>query len=139
MDPATTKNNVTAAANAFFSSELVPIPYGVYAMFDRNGPVFDIDNCRDRTLHTWHGVPGSAQWKWMGDFNRDGYQGQFPTLFALGLHSLRAGTEYPPKEVTDPMFDPVKKGGYGMQPSRFIWEQYDRVPPPTDIFVCIFE
>jgi hypothetical protein len=50
---------------------------------------------------------------------------------------------YPPAEVVDPMFTPPTRNvygqnGYGLQLSRFVWEQYKKGFPPTDISVCAF-
>ncbi len=145
IDSSTLTDNITTAARAFFSSELVPIPYGVYALFkDGHRPWnFGVGFCRDlRYGTTWKGTPASAQIRWMGDFSRDGESGTFPTLFVLGRHDLSITYyAYPPKELTDPMFAPPTKTvddqkGYGMQLSRFVWEQYKKGFPPTDIGYC---
>jgi hypothetical protein len=47
----------------------------------------------------------------------------------------------PPKEVTDPMFTPTTRKvnneqGYGMQLYWFVWEQYAKGFPPTDLELC---
>lgn len=91
-------------------------------------------------------MEGNAQERawvyWMGDFERDGWRAQFPSMLALGRHSLSARHySYPPATVTDPMFTPSTrkvygKNGYGMQLPRFMWEQYEKGFPPTDIFRC---
>jgi hypothetical protein len=91
-------------------------------------------------------MPDSAQVNWMGDFDRDGRRGAFPTVFLLSQHTLpqRPALAYPPEELTAPMFTPIGQttadgqSGYGMQLPRFIWEQYEGVAkaPPTDIGLC---
>ena len=83
----------------------------------------------------------------MGNFSRDGYVGWWPTLLVLGKHKLASGSKaYLSPEVSDRMFRPLFKNGYGMQLARFIWEQYGETKPspedtgtkgpPTDIAVC---
>jgi hypothetical protein len=147
VDPPTMTADITTAASAFFSSELVPIVYGVHALIWKvNKSIIPLgwpDDCTSFLYpDTWRGTPGSAQIRWMGNFTRDGYHQSFPTMLALGRHSLSVHLySYPPKEVTDPMFTPSTRkiygqNGYGMQLSRFMWEQYEKGFPPTDIFVC---
>jgi hypothetical protein len=146
VDAPTMTHNLRAAANAFFSSKLVPIPYGVHALMrvSPRGSWDDANTCHDVGLYQWRGVPDTARMMWMGDFDRDGQHGWFPTLFALGEHPLRTRTyPYPPKDMTDPMFTPTteKVGnppqyGYGMQLPRFMWEQFDKGFPPSQIFWC---
>ena len=82
----------------------------------------------------------------MGNFSRDGYVGWWPTLL-VRQHKLASGSKaYLSPEVSDRMFRPLFKNGYGMQLARFIWEQYGETKPspedtgtkgpPTDIAVC---
>jgi hypothetical protein len=146
IDPSTMTDHIRTAARAFFSSELVPIPYGVYALFWSISPRSpwreDAGVCTDAYGFIWRGAPASTQLRWMGDFDRDGHHGWFPTLFVLGRHTLsRTYYAYPPATVTDPMFTPPTRTvngqkGYGMQLSRFVWEQYEKGSPPTDIALC---
>jgi hypothetical protein len=148
VDVPNTTDQLTTSASAFFSSELVPVLYGVHAMYDKNGQHWRTtpDGCAEQLYgRTWEGVPASAWMWWNADFERDGYHGwPFPTLFALGRHSLSIKYyAYPPAEVVDPMFTPPTRNvygqdGYGLQLSRFVWEQYEKGFPPTDISVCAF-
>ena len=83
----------------------------------------------------------------MVNSSRDGYVGWWPTLLVLGKKSSRPDPRrtYRPS-VSDGMFRPLFKNGYGMQLARFIWEQYGETKPspedtgtkgpPTDIAVC---
>jgi hypothetical protein len=72
------------------------------------------------------------------------YHGEFPTLFALGLHNLHNGPPYvPPEDLSNQVFNTVAQGGYGVQPQRFTWDQYQNSdqtqqdsPPPTDTAIC---
>jgi hypothetical protein len=105
IDPATTKDNITSAASAFFSSELVPLPYGAYALVDHSETapwVDDTKKCWDGAYGgIWDNTPDSAQTPWMGGFTREGVHGWFPTTFVLGRHELsRFYDANPPKEVT---------------------------------------
>ena len=146
LDPASTKDNITSAASALFSDALVPIPYGVYAMVDHSETapwVEDIKKCWDAAYGgIWDTAPDSAQVPWMGGFDREGVTGWFPTTFVLGRHELSRFYEAnPPKEVTDPMFTPTtmkvnNEQGFGMQLYRFVWEQYAKGFPPTDLELC---
>ena len=46
---------------------------------------------------------------------------------------------YPPATLTDVMFRPISQSGYGMELARFIWEQYAKGFPPTDMYICFRE
>jgi hypothetical protein len=141
-------NSLSTAANAFFSSQLMPIPYGVYVLRPLNTRFRDptTDNCNDTSYgHTWRGAPATAQLRWKADFvDGDGLHVPPDSLWVLGRHSLSISYyAYPPNELTDPMFGPPSRSyngqhGYGMQLPRFAWEQYEKVPnaPPTDIGYC---
>ena len=146
VDVPSTSPTMNAAAGAFFYSQLMPIPYGVHAIFDQTGrPVYDQPTGLATTLeechnffgtHKWAGIPRTAWIQWMGDFTRDGYEAQFPTTFALGVHSIGRGVAYPPAKLTDKMFTPVSQNGVGMQIADFMWQQYKVGFPPTDIYAC---
>jgi hypothetical protein len=126
-------------------SELMPIPYGTYALVGEFPYRFDgnPDNCYDQAYGwTWNGAPATAQMEWMGGFDQGGYRGS-QGRFVLGRHSLSIRYyAYPPSQSNPPtlthrMFLPLAQGGLGMQLPQFVWEQYD-VPnaPPTDIGQC---
>ena len=138
-------------ARASFSNELVPVGYGVHALESHSHPS-ELQNASACNLglvlgHQFEGGSASAEIKWMGNFSRDGYVGWWPTLLVLGKHKLASGSKaYLSPEVSDRMFRPLFKNGYGMQLARFIWEQYGETKPspedtgtkgpPTDIAVC---
>jgi hypothetical protein len=145
IDRADTATRLTAAARAFFYSELMPIPYGVYALVPKYPYNFDgnPDHCYDQKYGwTWQGAPATAQMTWTGGFDLDGESAQEgSTPFVLGKHSLSVKSySYPPKTLTDPMFLPVKQGGAGVQLPEFIWESFEAPAgkkfPPTDIGQC---
>ena len=126
VDLPSTSKAMNRIAGAFFYSQLMPIPYGVHAIFDFGSrPVYDVgtekvgatlDSCDNFFgSEKWHHIPDTAWLRWIGDFDRNGYRGWFPTTFALGVHTLGFGNAYPPKELTDPMFTPISQGGTGMQ------------------------
>ena len=145
IDLPTAATSLRTAAQAFFSWELMPVVYEVYALVGSDDP----ETCRDALYgHTWRGAPASAQMMWMGGYDLFGEKHQ-QARFLLGQHHLSIRYyAYPPKEVSDPIFSPVKQGGYGVQLPRFIWEQYvarDRAGfpappgkrfPPTGITYC---
>jgi hypothetical protein len=146
IDLPTVATNLRTAAQAFFSWELMPVAYEVYALVGSDDP----ETCRDALYgHTWRGAPASAQMEWMGGYDLFGEKHQ-QARFLIGKHHLSIRYyAYPPKEVADPIFTPVKQGGYGVQLPRFIWEQYvaprdsagGEAPPgkrfpPTGITYC---
>ncbi|HEX5713251.1 MAG TPA: hypothetical protein VFX85_08065 [Solirubrobacterales bacterium] len=146
VDPPSLTHGITSSASAFFSNEIVPVPYGVHALVWKVNP--DIipeefpDQCVDGVQGLWLGTPASAKMFWGADFSRDGQHGRYPSLFVLGRHELSIRYwAYPPAEVTDPMFmPPTQKAfnqyGFGMHLPRFVWEQYAKGFPPTDIYYC---
>lgn len=145
-DVDTMSARMTQAANGWFSSALLPTLYGVHALHLRDIAKGEATtkNCYI-TLpagYNFSQEPDTGQVKFYGDYDVDGYHGEFPTLFALGLHDLHDGPPFvPPASITDSMFLPAAQGGYGLQLHRFIWEQYehartDVVAPPTNIAIC---
>jgi hypothetical protein len=146
IDPPSLSKTMDAAAGAFFYSQLMPIAYGVHAIFDQTGrPVYDqstglattLEGCHNAFgTHKWAGIPRTAWIQWMGDFTRDGYEAQFPTTFALGVHYIGRGVAYPPATLTNTMFTPLSQNGDGMQQADFMWQQYTGGFPPTDIYAC---
>jgi hypothetical protein len=140
-DTATMSHKMTTAANGWFSTTLLPLLYGVHALHLRDIAKHEAttDNCYI-TLpagYLFSKEPDSAQVKFYGDFNRDGYRGEYPTLFALGLHNLHDGPPYVPSAtLADSIFHSEAQGGYGVQLSQFAWEGYDSPTAPTDIAIC---
>ena len=129
---------LTGSANSYFSSELLPVGYEVYALVGSDDP----ETCRDAVYgHTWRGAPASAQMEWMGGYDLFGEKHQ-RARFLLGLHSLRIRYyAYPPATLTDKMFRVSTTGdGWNVYLPRFVWEQYDAPPgkrfPPTGITYC---
>jgi hypothetical protein len=147
-DVSTVAATMSRAANQWFSSALLPLLYGVHALHLR-----DIVKGEATTKNCYITLPAgylfskepdSTQMKWYGAFDRDRYRGEFPTLFALGLHNLHNGPPYvPPEDLANEVFNTVGQGGFGLQLQRFIWDQYqnsdqtqEQSPPPTDIAIC---
>ena len=134
VDVPTVKANLTNSAQVFFSSQLLPIPYGVHDLeatgFNGNPSA---ENCYTLKYgHTYRGAPETAKLEWMGDFNFQEATGGFPSQFVLAVHSpsdLRYS--YPPAAITDELFRPRVQGGFGMLLPRYVWESYeDRHNPP---------
>jgi hypothetical protein len=103
IDRPTLAGNLTDAANTFFSSQIMPVAYGVYALVGNDDP----ETCRDAEVgHTWRGAPASAQMEWLGGYDLDGYKNN-RGRFILGQHSLSIRYyAYPPANLTDQMFSP---------------------------------
>lgn len=148
VDVPTVKQNLTNSAGAFFSSQLLPIPYGVH---DLEGTGFNADPTTDNcyTLsygHTYRGAPETAKLEWMGEFDFQTVHGNFPSRFVLAVHSPSAQSySYPPAEVTDRIFRPQVQGGFGVQLPQYVWEAYEDFAdegsppgpsPPTYIAYC---
>jgi hypothetical protein len=137
IDRPTLASRLTDAANTFFSSQIMPVAYGVYALVGDDNP----DTCRDALYgYTWRGAPQSAQMEWQGGYDLDGYKND-RGRFILGQHELSIRYyAYPPATLTDQMFRPTTQNGWGAQLPEFVWEQYTAPPgskfPPTDIGVC---
>jgi hypothetical protein len=75
IDIGDTATMLCNAAETFFYSELMPIPYGTYALVGEFPYRFDgnPDNCYDQTYGwTWNGAPATAQMEWMGASTRAG-------------------------------------------------------------------
>jgi hypothetical protein len=137
IDRPTLASRLVDAANTFFSSQVMPVAYGVYALVGNDDP----ETCRDALYgHTWRGAPASAQMEWLGGYDLDGYKNE-RGRFILGQHSLSIRYHvYPPGTLTDQMFRATTQNGWGVQLPDFVWEQYKAPPgskfPPTDIGVC---
>lgn len=157
VDVPTVKANLVNAAQVFFSSELMPIPYGVHYLSwtGFNGRP-TADNCYTMAYgHTYRGAPDTAKLTWMGPFSFQGvtrdpypdlpYPAPAPNPMVLAVHSPSAlRYSYPPAEITDRMFRPRVQGGFGMQLPRYIWDAYTGsyggapagTAPPTYIAYC---
>ncbi len=73
----------------------------------------------------------------MGDFDVQDTHGGFPSQFVLGTHELHLATSaFPSATVTDAMFRPVDRNGYGLQLSRFVWTAFKPAAPPTQMTNC---
>lgn len=148
VDVPTVKENLTNSAGAFFSSQLLPIPYGVHdleATGFNPGPT--AENCYTLSYgHTYRGAPETAKLEWMGEFDFQTIHGGFPSQFVLAVHSPSASSySYPPAEVTDRIFRPQVQGGFGVQLPQYVWESYEDFAdegsppgpsPPTYIAYC---
>ena len=134
---------LTQSANQWFSSALLPVPYGVHALhlIDLAKGKATVDNCYI-TLpagYDFSKAPATTQLEFFGQYTRDRFSGQFPSLFVLAVHDLHSTSDYVLDETTaDSIFRPDSQGGYGLQLHRFMWEQYEDVSgaPPTDIAKC---
>lgn len=145
VDVPTVKAKLTSSAGSFFSSQLLPIPYGVH---DLEGTGFNAEptaeNCYTLNFgHTYRGAPETAKLQWMGDFDFQEARGGFPSPFVLAVHSPSAlRYSYPPAEITDQMFRPQVQGGYGIHLPQYVWESYEEratppgPAPPTYIAYC---
>jgi hypothetical protein len=129
---------LTGAANTYFSSELMPVAYGVYALVGSDDP----NTCRDAAYgHIWSGAPASAHMEWRGGYDLDGEKHQ-RARFVLGEHSLTIKHDaYPPAALTDKMFRVSKTSdGWNAYLPRYVWEQYPppagKKFPPTDLGHC---
>jgi hypothetical protein len=136
IDVPAAATKITTAAKAHFSSQLMPVAYGVHHLAPTPYSTRPTaDNCFIMGYgHSFKGAPASAQLQW-ANFPGDGNT----KLWALGRHKLSATQyAYPPAKLTDPMFRPVRQAGYGMRLPQFLWQQYQAVPkaPPTDIAYC---
>jgi hypothetical protein len=119
-------SKLTLGAKAFFSTQLLPIPWGVYALEpgpSSLNPDLTPDGCSLSGYgQIFKGAPATAQLSWMGDFPRDKYDAGIPTQFVLGTHDLHYHTAaYPPAALTNAIFRTVDRNGYGVQLARFVW------------------
>ena len=68
-------------SRASFASVLMPVAYGVHALQRRHASweLTEADGISCRSFgaaQAWVGTPDSVQIAWMGNFDRDGYQGE---------------------------------------------------------------
>jgi len=134
VDESAVTTNVANAGEVFFSSELLPIPYGVWNLegtgFNGNPTA---DNCYTLAWgHTFRGAAETAKIEW-----------QPGERWVLGVHYPSVTKySYPPAEITDKIFKPTTQNGYGVSLADFVWESYEGAStplgpaPPTDIAYC---
>jgi hypothetical protein len=143
LNQATLTNQLYQAAGQWFSSAVLPVPYGVHALHEsgaKGKPT--TDNCYI-TLpagYDFSGAPATTQLEFFGDYSVDGFSGEFPSLFVLAVHDLHSSEQAVMDETTaNSIFRPDSQGGYGLQLQRFMWEAYEDVragAPPTNIAKC---
>jgi hypothetical protein len=137
-DTSTMTAKMNQAAGQWFSSELLPIAFGVHA-FSRAETA---GGCYVTSPpgHLFSEAPENTQLNFFGAFEVDGYTARYPSPFVLGLHNLHEGPDYVPSEsLAIKVFRPDSRGGYGLQLQRFIWEAYEDYrdgAPPTNIAKC---
>ena len=148
VDVPTVKQNLTNSAGAFFSSQLLPIAYGVHDLQSTGYNASPTaDNCYTLSYgHTYRGAPDTAKLEWMGEFDFQTVHGNFPSPFVLAVHSPSLQSySFPPAEVTDRIFLPQVQGGFGVQLSQYAWVSYEDYAdegsppgpsPPTYIAYC---
>jgi hypothetical protein len=130
VDVPTTTSTLTTAANAFFSSELMPVafrPWEMRATTTFGDPTTEGCNVPGYG-HSFRGAPATS---WLNWHRSDplGYSIREPgdtPVWALGKYSWSASQyAYPPAGLTDTTFRSQDQGGYGVQLHRFFWEQYN--------------
>jgi len=132
FDVGTMTNNLTTAANAYFSSVLVPVAYDVWYLAPGNSnPDPTVDNCwYDGGTHS-SGAPTSAQLQFHGHFNEANDAEPVHLLVLAHQQGDFSDTPwYPPAAVTDPMFTPIADSGYGVYAPGFFWSQYPNAITP---------
>ena len=144
INRATLTHQLNLAAGRWFSSALLPVPYGVHALEEvgaKGKPT--VDNCyiTEPAGHDFAGAPATSQLEFFGDYHVDSYTGHFPSLFVLAVHDLHSSEQLVMDETTaNSIFRPDSQGGYGLQLQRFMWEAYEDVragAPPTNIAKCL--
>jgi hypothetical protein len=140
FDVGTMTNNLTTAANAYFSSVLVPVAYDVWYLAPGNrNPDPTVDNCwYDGGTH-FSGAPATAQLQFHGHFNEADDNEPVHLLVLAHQQGAFSGTPwYPPSTVTDPMFTPIAQSGYGVYAPGFFWSQYPNAITPQ-VAACTTE
>ncbi|MFZ0385434.1 MAG: hypothetical protein WAL22_07220 [Solirubrobacteraceae bacterium] len=135
IDVPTTTTSLTTAANAFFSTELMPIAYDAVwwpLLVPADGG--DIQACGGLFGHPFKGVPASATTFWHAPFidPLTGTDVKKPGWWVLGRTG--SGTIYAPGNLTDQIFGTLDGGGYGVYLPQFMWSQY--TSPPNRTFTC---
>jgi hypothetical protein len=136
IDASTMQTNLTNAADAFFSSQLIPLASEVWFLtWSATNHSPTTDNCYIFFIgHAFRGAPPTAQLQYRGPFDSP-YGREFGGLWVLGEHTLSASEyAYLPATLTNKTFLPITKNGYGVQLPDFMWSQYES--PPTRTTVC---
>jgi hypothetical protein len=120
IDVPTTTSTLTTGANAFFSTELMPVayrPWKLYASTNFGTPT--VDGCNIPGYgHSFRGATASSWLKWAGD--RD------VPVWALGKNTWTVSQyAWPPQDLSDQIFLSTSQRGYGVHLHRFFWEQYE--------------
>jgi hypothetical protein len=126
---------LTTATNAFFSSELLPVASDVWYLHHgtttQQGDV-TADTCWMQG-YGWPFEGATAKLQWNADFaGADNRENTHLWVLASprGNDPVRAPKiRLPPADLTDPMFRPASRKGYGVQLARFMWSEYE--PPPA--------
>jgi hypothetical protein len=117
---------LTTAADAYFSSELMPLAYRVWYLAPTSGdPSPTVGNCHQGGPPPFAEAPATAWLQFRGDFD----PGDGPVaggLWALGTYQGLLAP--PPAELTDAMFLSTAQSGYGIQLPRFLRSQYEAPP-----------
>ncbi len=147
IDVASATARLNTAAKASFSTALMPLAYGVYALYYKNTQIEPPipDGCYDPSYgYIWHDVPSTAWHMWTTGFRKEGYARDVAP-FVLGTPNLHKDVKaYPPPKLTNAMFRSPEQGGYGLPLSTFMWTAYESRPlaalpggvPPTDLGQC---
>jgi hypothetical protein len=139
IDPGDTATRLTAGANAFFSSELLPVASDVWYPKKVNPSrpgVVTADNCWIQ-YYGWPFKGATAQLQFHGDFDgADKQESSHLWVLASPRNSDPSKTypsdiRLPPVSVTGPMFRPVSRSGYGINLARFMWSRYTARPAPA--------
>jgi hypothetical protein len=122
---------LTTGANGYFTTELMPVAYNAWYL----SPTFSWSDVKPDSCfiwgygHSWKDSDVTNWWlNWQVPF--DGQSDRGGSLLALGKKTWKwTSYAYPPDTLTE-AFDPMTKGGYGVQLEDFIWEQY-KAPYPS--------
>jgi len=139
IDPGDTATRLTAGANAFFSSELLPVASDVWypKKADPSRPgVVTADNCWIQ-YYGWPFKGATVQQQFHGDFDGADKQENSHLWVLASPRNSDPSKAYPsvirlpPAAVTGPMFRPVSRSGYGINLARFMWSRYTARPAPA--------
>ena len=146
IDTSTMTDSMTQAANQWFSSELMPVAFGVHALSRADTPEGKSCYITIPAGYNFSKAAPSGWFDFFGDFNIDRFRARYPSPFVLALHDLHDGPEFVPSEdLANSIFRADAQGGFGVQIARFVWEQYEDArrgaapanrPPPTNIAQC---
>jgi hypothetical protein len=146
IDVPSTTTTLTTAANAFFSSQLMPIafrPYELRRYSAVSGSFGTTESCFISVRgalngHVFRGAPASSWLNWhRGDrldsdwSNETQFSERDTPVWVLGEFYLRLAGNYSgvPEDLSDAIFRSQGQGGYGVHLHRFLWEQYSPALP----------